>query len=718
MQRPIFALAAAALISCTIDAGELRFRQHDLLRQSTYSACAVIDVNLDGQLDIVCGAWWYEAPYWRRHFMRPIEAINGRFDGFGSLPYDLNRDGALDIISVNFRSSKLSWWEHPGRRDQGWIEHVVGKPDRMETGRLYDIDRDGTLDVLPNAVRAPAWWEIRGSEWTPHFLPQIVAGHGVGFGDINGDGRGDVVGPRGWLEAPSDPRRGDWTWNPEFDLGRASIPTLVYDVDADGDTDIVWGSAHDFGLYWLEQAQGRAGTRVWNRHAIDTSWSQLHALVLADLDGDGGDEIVVGKRYMAHEGGDAGAYDPLVIYWYRFNANTATWTRGVVSEAGDAGFGLDPKAADVDGDGDIDLVTPGRSGLFWFENLRIHHGRAPVPDSEPSPKYPDHRELLFYYDRRGVEQPVRDALEWGWRRRHILQGMERAMGTLPPTQRRAKLDVLVSDIAQTEHYTRKKITFVPEPGDRVPAYLLIPRNLKGRAPAMLCLHQTVKIGKDEPVGLGGRKTLHYAHELAKRGYVCIVPDYPSFGEYDFDFAGPVGRRYASGTMKAIWNNLRAVDLLESLPEADVDRIGVIGHSLGGHNAMFTAAFDQRLRAIVASCGFTGFRDYKGGKLDAWAQDRYMPRIRDQYASDPTRVPFDFHEVVAAFTPRAFFSNSPLRDHNFDVKGVRKVIATASKVYKLRGVEDRLVIHYPDSEHDFPDAMREAAYAWLDEVLGK
>ena len=289
------------------------------------------------------------------------------------------------------------------------------------------------------------------------------------------------------------------------------------------------------------------------------------------------------------------------------------------------------------------------------------------------------------------------------------------MGSLPESPRRVPLDVEVLEEIDTEKYYRRRISFVSEPGDRVPAYLLIPKDLKGKAAAMLCLHQTTGIGKGEPAGLGGLPTLHYAHELAERGYVCIVPDYPSFGDYAYDFKTQ-GKHYASGSMKAIWNNLRAVDLLVSLPEVDSDRIGCIGHSLGGHNTLFTAAFDQRLKAVVTSCGFTAFHHYYEGKLAGWTSDRYMPRIRDLYNNDPDQVPFDFHEVLAAICPRSIFINAPLHDDNFDVTGVRKVVEEVGKAYDLTNARDRLVAEYPDSQHDFPDAVRQAAYTWLDSKL--
>jgi pimeloyl-ACP methyl ester carboxylesterase len=230
---------------------------------------------------------------------------------------------------------------------------------------------------------------------------------------------------------------------------------------------------------------------------------------------------------------------------------------------------------------------------------------------------------------------------------------------------------------------------------------------------MLALHQTIGIGKGEVVGLGGSPNLHYGRELAQRGYVVLAPDYPSFGDYPYDFQDS---RYVSGSMKGIFNHLRAVDLLQSLPQVDGQRIGVIGHSLGGHNAMFAGVFDERLKVVVASCGWTPFHDYYDGKIAGWTSDRYMPRLRTAYALDPDRVPFDFYEVVAALAPRGFFSNSPTGDGNFAVAGVRKGEAKAREVFSLLGAADRLQIRYPECGHDFPADVRREAYAFIDRVL--
>lgn len=294
--------------------------------------------------------------------------------------------------------------------------------------------------------------------------------------------------------------------------------------------------------------------------------------------------------------------------------------------------------------------------------------------------------------------------------------MEQAMGPMPGPERKVPLDPMVASEEKLDGYVRKKVTFAVEKGDRVPAWLLIPTG-EGKRPAMLCLHQTIAIGKDEPVGLGNQESKRQALHLVRRGYVCLAPDYPSFGEYKYDFQAAFKRGdYQSGTMKAIWNNMRAVDYLQSLAEVDPARIGVIGHSLGGHNSMFTAAFDDRLQAVVSSCGFCSFAKYKGGNLKGWTSDRYMPRIASEFGNDPARMPFEFADVIAALAPRPFLAVSPMRDDNFDVAGVKEAIAAARPAYESLKAAENLKAIYPDAAHDFPEDGRKVAYDFLDRCL--
>jgi hypothetical protein len=132
--------------------------------------------------------------------------------------------------------------------------------------------------------------------------------------------------------------------------------------------------------------------------------------------------------------------------------------------------------------------------------------------------------------------------------------------------------------------------------------------------------------------------------------------------------------------------------------------------------MFTGAFDPRIKALVSSCGFNSFPKYYGGNLKGWSHAGYMPRIASVYGLKPEKIPFDFPEVVATFAPRAFFTNSPLHDDNFEVSGVRDCIAAAKPVYELLGAREKLAAIYPDCKHDFPPEARKQAYGWLDRWL--
>jgi hypothetical protein len=276
------------------------------------------------------------------------------------------------------------------------------------------------------------------------------------------------------------------------------------------------------------------------------------SILTADIDNDGETELVAGKRYRGHDGRDPGELDPLVAYWYDFDPERRVWERGEITGESPAGFGLDPKVADVDNDGDLDVVVADRGGLYWFENELL------------SSPYADRSQLLVYRNQAGDAHPVGTPADMARRRAHILAGMESAMGSLPTSERRVPLDIQVVTEEDMGSYVRRKITFAAEQNDRVPAYFLIPNDARGPLPAMLCLHPTTKIGKGEVAGVGGRQSRQYGRELAERGYLCIVPDYPSFGEYPYDFRVQ-GSHYASGSMKAIWNNILAIDVLQSLP---------------------------------------------------------------------------------------------------------------------------------------------------------
>ncbi len=337
---------------------------------------------------------------------------------------------------------------------------------------------------------------------------------------------------------------------------------------------------------------------------------------------------------------------------------------------------------------------------------------SPATAAEPAPFYPDKMKLLVWRDGQGTEHPVSNTQDWQRRREHILQNMQQVMGPLPGADSRVPLDVQVLETETLPTLTRKKITYAAAKNYRVPAYLLIPHNLKeSSAPAMLCLQGTGG-GRGRTAGLGADYP-RYTLELAERGYVTIAPDYTLLGDNQID---PSTVGFASGTMMGIWSHMRAVDLLESLPEVDKNRIGCVGVSLGGHNSLFVGAFDTRLKVMVTSSGFDSFHDYMGGDLKGWCQPRYMMRIQDVYGKDPNKMPFDFPEVIAALAPRPLYVHAPISDSNFRVESVKRCLAAASGVYRLFGAENRILADYPEGGHGFPPEARELAYRFIDGVL--
>lgn len=359
--------------------------------------------------------------------------------------------------------------------------------------------------------------------------------------------------------------------------------------------------------------------------------------------------------------------------------------------------------------------------------IAVRNSNAGAEEKTSSPPEIRHSDLSVYRADDGTVQPIRTTDDWAKRRVQIIAGAEAAMGPMPTLQNLPPFDLKVTEDTRIGDVRRLTLTIAVDSTDRLPLDLYLPKSVAdatdvkdllntttaNRIAAIVALHPTGTAGKRIVAG-EGKQGRQYGLELAQRGYVVIAPDYPSFGEYDkYDFAND---DYLSGTMKGIFNHRRCVDFLSMLKFVDPERIGVIGHSLGGHNAIFLGAFDERLKVIVSSCGWCPFHDYYAGDIKGWTSDRYMPRLRDAYDLNPDKVPFDFYELIASLAPRTFVSVSPVRDANFDINGVRKAMPVAGSIYSLFKAREELMLLTPDSEHDFPTDMRLQSYNVMDRVL--
>ena len=384
-----------------------------------FSECAsVLDVNGDGRMDIAAGRDWYEAPNWVKHadFRDGAETNGPETDDNSEFAMDVNGDGRTDIVSSGWMRMKGAfWYENPGKTGLKWTARRIHSALSMEGVIHGDIDGDGDDDILANhwslvPGQGMTWFEhINKAPW---FIEHVIGTdgeiHGNGLGDINGDGRTDIVTPLGWYEAPPRPASQAWAFHADYKFsgGPASHPILVFDCNGDGLNDIIIGAAHTYGLAWLEQKKDASGKRSFVEHWPEKDFGGFHTMALGDLDGDGKMELVTGKRLFPHHGRDIGEFDPLFVFWYKIDRgnfqrhvlfyNHIPWypdQRSVSPPPNYAiGVGMKLNIADMDGDGRKDIVCAGKSGLYVFYN----RGTTPSPRGKnllpPETTYPSWKE--------------------------------------------------------------------------------------------------------------------------------------------------------------------------------------------------------------------------------------------------------------------------------------------------------------------------------------
>ncbi len=393
MRRLIITATCAALASLGLDnpvVGEdvdIRFERTQLDSSFRSEGVAVGDINKDGLNDIVAGFVWYEAPDWK---LRPIVENpptyqpKGYANSFINAVSDVNSDGWLDVMVVDFPGTPTWWFENPKGADGPWKRHQCTPVSNNESPQFLDLTGDGkpewVMGVSPDpqnpdgpdrymAFVQPDVDPVK--PWIIHRVSRAAApgtrkyNHGLGIGDINGDARHDIVVPKGWWEAPEDRAQGPWTFH-SAPLGEDAAQMHVYDYDGDGDNDVLSSSAHRFGIWWHEQT----GPNQWKTHEIDSSFSQTHGLCVADMDGDGLPDFVTGKRWWAHGGNDPGGDQPAVFYWFRLTRKDGRphWTPHLFDR--DSGPGTQFEVVDVDQDGHLDVVASNKKGVHYFRQVR------------------------------------------------------------------------------------------------------------------------------------------------------------------------------------------------------------------------------------------------------------------------------------------------------------------------------------------------------------
>ena len=386
----VAAIGFVASVSAQAEPPTVKFSKRCLIVDMN-EGCAVADVNRDGKPDVIAGEHWDAAPDFIPRPLRHVSPVsdlapylNGQLlQNTGDYAYDVDGDGWVDVISVGWTEKEISWYQNPGPAglysEYPWKRHVLGAiAGENETIVPHDFDGDGRPEIYVSSwnKKKPLIIHrlIKDGKGQPALQPVVIGphgGHGYAFGDVNGDGREDILCESGWYERPEgDIFTKPWAFHAETALPHPSCPFIAASLTDSGRSDIVWGKAHDYGIYWWEQGEPKPdGTTTWTEHLIDKSWSQPHAMAWADIDGDRQPELVTGKRVRAHADQDPGSKEPECLYYYHWDKGTRKFTRHTISGPGEGvGIGMQICVADLNGDGRPDIVVAGKTGTWILLN--------------------------------------------------------------------------------------------------------------------------------------------------------------------------------------------------------------------------------------------------------------------------------------------------------------------------------------------------------------
>jgi hypothetical protein len=379
----------------------------------------IADVNKDGKMDVLNGEYWYEAPYWQAHEMQPYRDYK---DGLGNYSHsfacwaeDLNGDGWVDLIVIDFPGDPCFWLENPKGQTRGqdgkpihWKKHIIWDSACNETPLYTDLLGDGKRVLVmgfqppkkgnegqmayftPDPKDPTAKWimhpisepstpgKVENGKEVPGTRREIPGtqrfSHGLGVGDLNGDGRPDVMCTGGWWEQPEKPDgKTPWKFHPA-NLGEACADMYAFDVDGDGKADVISSSAHKFGIWWHKQraAGDKDGNPTFQKMDLFPKLvSETHAMHFKDIDGDGRPDLITGKRWWSHGRAEPGSDGPAAIYWFRNTKGAdgiAKFEPMLIDD--DCGIGTQFEVADINGDGLLDVITSNKKGVYCFQQTR------------------------------------------------------------------------------------------------------------------------------------------------------------------------------------------------------------------------------------------------------------------------------------------------------------------------------------------------------------
>lgn len=371
-------------VNAQIAGKDVRFKKYHLWDEFYTEAATVADVNKDGKTDIIAGARWFEAPDWKAHDIwkhKKFYYTKGYSDSFLNFATDINEDGWVDLICFDFPGKEVYWFENPAGVETLWKRYLIDSIASNESPMMVDVDGNGKMDlVYGNEKLGQMLWvnatvKNKKVTWKRNPISELnskgigLFAHGLGWGDINGDGLNDVMIRGGWWEAPKDLKITPWKFH-EADLGESCAQMLTYDFDGDGDNDVVSSSAHEYGIWWYEQIMDNEKRSSFTTHTIDSTFSESHSLVLQDVNKDGLPDLITGKRFFSHQGRGPGGLEPAVVYWFELlkdGKNKPVWVKHQIDD--NSGVGIQFVADDVNKDGMLDFVVGNKNGVYYFEQL-------------------------------------------------------------------------------------------------------------------------------------------------------------------------------------------------------------------------------------------------------------------------------------------------------------------------------------------------------------